>query len=47
MSPKILDVLLDIKILEKRNVEEHQNERGIVKNMEMLVGKHGHVSFQI
>jgi len=30
----------------KRNVEEHQNERDIVKNMKMLVGKRGHVSFQ-
>jgi hypothetical protein len=30
----------------KRNVEEHQNERDVVKNMEMLVGKRGHVSFQ-
>jgi hypothetical protein len=30
----------------KRNVEEHHNERDVVKNMEMLVGKRGHVSFQ-
>jgi hypothetical protein len=30
----------------KRNVEEHQNERDVVKNMEMLIGKRGHVSFQ-
>jgi hypothetical protein len=46
MSPKIVDVLLDINNLEKKNVEEHHNERDVVKNMEMLVGKRGHVSFQ-
>jgi len=31
--------------LGKRNVEEHQDERDVVKNMEMLVGKRGHVGF--
>jgi len=46
MSPKIVDILLDINILVKKNVEEHQNERDVVKNMEMLVGKCGHVSFE-
>jgi len=30
----------------KRNVEERWNEWNIVQNMEMLVGKRGHVSFQ-
>jgi hypothetical protein len=30
----------------KINVEGHQNEQDVVKDMEMLVGKRGHISFQ-
>ena len=32
---------------EKRHLEERRNERDVVKNMEMLVGKRWHVSIQI